>query len=66
MATPGAAEEDSLLAAIPKKVLPPWDPLTSLDWDKEKHSSVALVRIQRWEVDLAQAQCEHPLIFFQL
>ncbi|XP_064396848.1 ubiquitin-conjugating enzyme E2 Z-like [Halichondria panicea] len=44
---PGAAEEDSLLAAIPKKVLPPWDPLTSLDWDKEKHSSVALVRIQR-------------------
>ena len=46
MATPNESQ-DSLFSAVAKKILPPWDPLASSDWDKEKHSSTALVRIQR-------------------
>ena len=34
------------LAVIVNKQ-PPWDPLSSSDWDREKHSPAALIRIQR-------------------
>ena len=31
----------------PASKQPPWDPMSSQDWDMEKHNPFALVRIQR-------------------
>lgn len=39
--------EEAVKLAVLKEVKPPWDPLSSPDWDNEQHTKDALLRIKR-------------------
>lgn len=42
-----ASSSSDKLVVIQKKTAPPWDPLSSPDWDRESHTKEALLRIKR-------------------
>lgn len=58
---PGTSASGSKVVVLKKKV---WDPFSSPDWDNEKHTKEALIRIKRYFLyphNLAYV-CTHPLL----